>query len=151
MPIRGRLRHLLPDAIAVSAAVLVVVLSLTPFSVSVDLALPVGVDKIGHFLSYSILGFCALYRRYTLKRSSVTAAAIVSLGAVIEIVQTVFDRTSDINDFFANCLGVAFAWIAVGLFRWVRQGRDIQLLQASHRKHNTDIAQKTELQQSIDP
>lgn len=128
MPIRGRLRRLLPDAMAVVAAAFVVVLSLIPVSLSIDLAWPIGADKIGHFLSYFALGFCAIYRRYTFRNSFVTAAATISLGGLIEMVQKIFGRTPDINDFLANCAGVCLAWIAVVSVRRMRQKCGLSLI-----------------------
>lgn len=121
MLIKGRLRRYLPDAMAAFAALFVVWVSLSPVSLPIDMEWPIGVDKIGHFLCYFVLGFCSIYRRYTFRDSAVTAAAIVSLGGLIEMIQNLFGRTPDVNDFLANCAGVSLAWVAVVSIRRMRQ------------------------------
>jgi VanZ family protein len=74
-------------------------------------------DKIFHFLAYCLLTvlwfFTFIYRFKKNKISAYFLAAIfsITLGIIIEVLQggTTEYRSGDLNDVFANVLGVAFA------------------------------------------
>ncbi len=113
------------DAAAVGAGLVVIALSFLslPVSVPAHLFTFVGVDKIGHFACYAVVGVLAMYHRRSLTGALLTAGAILYLSGVIEIVQGQFNRTTDLADFAANGLGLALAGILVTLMRSMRRAR----------------------------
>ncbi|MDH5693598.1 MAG: VanZ family protein [Gammaproteobacteria bacterium] len=69
-------------------------------------------DKLLHLATYLGLMFflgqrCVRAAHWTL------AVYLVLLGAVLEIIQLYVGRSFELEDIFANCLGVLFAWIAL--------------------------------------
>ncbi len=113
------------DYAALGAGAVIVALSFLslPVAVPSHLVSFVGVDKIGHFACYAVVGVLAMYHRRRLSSALLTAGVIFYLSGVIEIVQGQFNRTTDLADFAANGLGLAFAGIVVTLLRSMRRAR----------------------------
>ena len=113
------------DLAALGAGLVVIALSFMPLPVSVpsQLLSIVGTDKLGHFACYAALGVLAMFRRRRLSSALLTAGVILYLGGVIEILQGQFNRTTDLADFAANGLGLAFAGMIVTLLRTMRRTR----------------------------
>ena len=84
-------------------------------------------DKLAHFFEYFILGLL-LFRsfRWDVSRSRIaTFGFLLAIGATIGAVDEVYQsfipgREMDINDWYADVLGVAFA---VGLFAFTAFGK----------------------------
>ena len=76
-------------------------------------------DKIFHFLAYCLLTVFWFYTFiYRFKKSKISAYILaasfaITLGIIIEVLQggITENRSGDLNDVFANVLGVAFAEI----------------------------------------
>ncbi|MEM8685692.1 MAG: hypothetical protein AAGF81_00070 [Pseudomonadota bacterium] len=113
------------DYAALGAGAVVIALSFLslPVSVPSHLFSFVGVDKVGHFACYAVVGVLAMYHRRRLSSALLTAGAILYLSGIIEIVQGQFNRTTDLADFVANGLGLALAGILVTLMRSMRRAR----------------------------
>jgi VanZ family protein len=111
--------------------VFILVLSMNPRPLPLPPG-PIFMDKIEHFLSYVVLGACAML---SLNRKRLPGyffvIAICSLyGGVIEIVQPLVGRTRDIWDFTADLAGSALGAAIVLLlargkrFLYNRRSRD---------------------------
>lgn len=113
------LRRWLPDWAAIATALVVLVGSLVPANQLPAHLLVLG-DKALHGLAYFALAFCATYRRHGLWDQLVTFAAVVSLGGIIELLQTRVSRSGDWYDFAADVAGAGLGWLALRLWRWLR-------------------------------
>ena len=91
----------------------IVVLSFLPPSDALQI---VGSDKLYHFIAYGVLAVFALYRRQSWMSAMVVVAGILMLGGLIELVQPVFQRSSELLDFGADMAGLGFgaAVVATG-------------------------------------
>ncbi len=123
MPYRKR-RIIGPtDLAAIGVSLSIIVLSLIPGALLSSVVAFLGGDKAGHFIAYGLVGTLALYRRRSLSSALLTAAIILYMGGLIELVQDAFNRTTDLADFFANALGLSLAGIIVTLVRASRRSR----------------------------
>ena len=87
----------------------VIYLSLTPTPPRIDLE---GGDKLGHFLSYSALGFW--FSQFYVGRTRLFyLLGFVAMGIAIEFAQGATGyRNFELADMAANTLGVAAGWAA---------------------------------------
>jgi len=67
----------------------------------------IGSDKTQHFLAFAALVSPLIL--YNLKNIFWLTPLALLLGALIELIQPVFDRHRDISDFYADALGVLFS------------------------------------------
>lgn len=115
------IRTWLPDAMALVILAAIIVISLIPVRIHYPATPVVAVDVMGHFACYFLLGFCGLYRRHSLVSIMIVLAAIIIFGGLIELVQSNFGRDASITDFLANATGAGTAWIALLVWRRLRQ------------------------------
>jgi len=82
---------------------------------------PEGVDKLVHFMAFAALAFpLACTGRFALLPVFIGAS---TFGAIIELIQPTFNRSTDLNDWAADTLGVLLG-IGLGLaYRRVRRHR----------------------------
>lgn len=102
--------------------IIVVLLSLSPFTQNQpQIELPF-IDKIVHFCFYfgmSILAFASI--NYNNKRHKgiiffIILVAMFTIGGLIEMIQPYFNRTADIDDMAANALGAILGSISYVVF-----------------------------------
>lgn len=97
------------NAAGYSLAAFIVLLSVMP-----DAPVPAGPDRPGHALAYFVLAswFFAMFP----KRVWLVVAGCLVLGGGIEVVQATLPyRTMDFYDFIADAVGVAAAWLLIGV------------------------------------
>ncbi len=122
MRISRRIIRVLPDYLALIAGVCLIDLSFPPSTFfSISWITDTEVDKAAHFAAYAFVGFLVLYRRRKISTSLLTAAVLIYIGGVIELMQSDAHRSTDIADFIANCLGVVFAGLVVALVQLCRE------------------------------
>ena len=113
----NQIRTWLPDAFALALLVALTVASLVPFKMNYQVHSPLTPDLIIHFGCYLVLSLCALYRRYSLQATILTALALIVYGGIIEVIQVNFGRSPSVLDVGANTLGVATGWLTLSLLR----------------------------------
>lgn len=115
-------RKTLPDIAAIFLSIIIIVFSLMSSSSGyVKTAFHLfGSDTLGHFFAYLCLGLCALFRRNSFKSALTAASVVIIFGGVIEVIQAWFVRGPELQDLFANTLGVVSAWLIVITIRSVR-------------------------------
>lgn len=105
--------------IAISLTILVIILSLASFSsVGVKMIKIKNSDKLAHIVAYLFLSFSWLFatrnRFKTLKHKVLLVIFIIAFGIILEVLQeglTTY-RKADLNDVFANSVGILLATIS---------------------------------------
>ena len=81
---------------------------------------PEGSDKLVHFVAFATLAFPLAYTgRFGLPPVFIGASVY---GGAIELIQPSFNRSADINDWFADIVGVVLGIGCGLLYRRVRRG-----------------------------
>ena len=79
---------------------------------------PDGSDKVVHLIAFAALSFpLAITRRFGLLPLFVGASAF---GGVIELIQPIFNRNADIDDWIADFLGVVIGILCGLVYRRLR-------------------------------
>ena len=79
---------------------------------------PDGSDKVVHLIAFATLSFpLSRTGRFGLLPVFVAASAF---GGTIELIQPTFNRSADINDWFADIVGVAFGIVCGLIYRRLR-------------------------------
>ncbi|MCB1857805.1 MAG: VanZ family protein [Gammaproteobacteria bacterium] len=102
------------DKLAVAWGVAIAYLSLTPLATLPPLP---GGDKFQHFAAYALLGLLGLWARRSLVGAVWIAAAMLSYGGIIELLQPYVNRYGELGDFLANGGGVLSGGLAAMALR----------------------------------
>ena len=100
--------------VAVAVVIAVVAASLVPASAGTGGGFPAGADKLLHLVGYAALSFsvAAALRTRTVRVLAAVVVAVAALGAGVELLQPLVDRTASLLDAAAN-LGGATAGVAI--------------------------------------
>lgn len=82
-------------------------------------------DKIYHFIAYLVLAFLwTTYFKPSHKRhtNTIVFVSVIAFGVVLELIQHQLNpnRTYDVYDLMANCLGVLFGTLIVHKFNIIK-------------------------------
>ena len=108
-----RMRLKLSDLLALLGLLAIAILSLIPRKFNYPDGPLISLDLVVHFGCYCLVGFCALYRRFTFGSAVAAVAALIMFGGVIELVQSQIGRSADVMDFIANTLGALAGYTTV--------------------------------------
>ena len=97
-------------ALGYELILLVIYLSLTPFSLNIPIE---NGDKLGHWMAYTTLMVWFAWLYPNLRTRLVYAAGFLVLGIALEFAQGLTEyRTFELSDMVADAVGVALGWIA---------------------------------------
>jgi VanZ family protein len=97
-------------ALGYGLILLVIYLSLTPFSLNIPIE---NGDKLGHWMAYTTLMVWFAWLYPNLRTRLVYAAGFLVLGIALEFAQGLTEyRTFELSDMVADAVGVALGWIA---------------------------------------
>lgn len=83
--------------------------------------IPVGLDTIGHFIAWGLVGLIAADTAQTIEVKANRYVALVALSAVVEVGQHYlsFSRSAQLTDLIANAAGLAVGFTMSEIVRWI--------------------------------